>query len=43
MYRQAVVDLIDGTVAPGDLVGEVYDESQDVPRLQAAKNVKLRI
>ncbi|MGD1805533.1 trifunctional serine/threonine-protein kinase/ATP-binding protein/sensor histidine kinase [Dapis sp. BLCC M126] len=40
MYRQAVVDLIYGTVEAGDLVGNVYDELQDLPRLQAAQNGK---
>ncbi|MGK7929231.1 MAG: ATP-binding protein, partial [Spirulina sp.] len=40
MYGQAVVHLLQGTAAPGDLIGDVYNEVRDVPRLQGAQNRK---
>ncbi|MEM1168825.1 MAG: AAA family ATPase [Cyanobacteria bacterium P01_H01_bin.35] len=40
IYHQAIVNLTQGSEAPGYLIGNIYNELQDVPRLQAAQNQK---
>ncbi len=40
IYLQTIFHLTQGSPMPGSLIGEAYNELQDLPRLQAAQNQK---
>ena len=40
MFQQATLNLMQRTATPGDLIGEAYDELQDLPNLKLTQNQK---